>query len=74
MKDKTISYSKFRQSLKEFREAKPMREIKINFAPLIGIPIILYNAYQLWSGTGIWLAVGVVFMCIPITLTFKIRG
>lgn len=63
----------FDQILKEFERIKPVREIKINFAPFIGSLLALYAGYALWGGLGAMLASGLLLQSWTISLTFKRR-
>jgi len=46
-----------------------MTIITINIAPLIGWPIVIYQAFKLWGSFGFWLAIGAL-LCAA-TLSFK---
>ena len=48
-----------------------MREIKINFAPMIGWPIVVYQAFNIWGSSGTWLAIGVLLCAATLSLTFR---
>lgn len=46
-------------------------KITVNFAPLIGWPIVLYTAFTLWRGSGLWLAIGALLCVSTVSITFR---
>ena len=69
-----MMYSKLKRSLADFEKTKPRRNIRINFAPVIGTGLALYAAYILWGGLGIMFTSGLLLQSWTIALTFKMRS
>lgn len=51
-----------------------MTTIKINFAPLIGWPVVIYQAFKIWESPGMWLAIGALLCDMTLSLTFQRRS